>query len=71
MFSKSPSIKNAKIGTITRDKLDVWNMVSGLLCEDDLNRAVASAQDDYLTRRDRGIDSDGQLIGKARWRGVV
>ena len=64
-------MKNAKVGAITRDKLDVWNMVSGLLCEDDLNRAVASAQDDYLTRRDRGIDSDGQLIGKARWRGVT
>jgi len=38
-------------------------MVSGLLCEDDLNRAVASAQDDCLTRHDHGIDPDGQLIG--------
>ena len=63
MFSKSPSIKNAKVGAITRDKLDVWNMASDLLCEDELNRAVASAQDDCLTRHDRGIHPDGQLIG--------
>ena len=63
MFSKSPSIKDAKVGAITRDKLYVWNMVSDLLCEDELNRAVASARDDCLTRHDHGIDPDGQLIG--------
>jgi len=40
MFSKAPSMKNAKVGAITRDKLDVWNMVSDLLCEDELNRAA-------------------------------
>lgn len=33
-------MKNAKVGAITRDKLDVWNMVSDLLCEDELNRAA-------------------------------
>ena len=46
-------------------------MVSDFLCQDELNRTVASAQYDWLTRHDRGIDPDGQLIGKAEWRGVT
>ena len=40
MLSKSVPIKNAKVGAINRDKLNVWNRVSDLLCEDELNRAA-------------------------------